>query len=69
MTGEYEGTPCQRSYVYNCQGVYHWNNYCGAYVCSECGHHRGLARCYCGWNLYNAPEDHGDPEEILRKWG
>ena len=24
---------------------------CGATVCWECGHHQGLARCYCGWSL------------------
>lgn len=28
-----------------------WVDYCGAYVCQECGHHLGLARCYCGWSI------------------
>ena len=35
----------------SCSGVYQWSNYCGAYVCIVCGYHKGLARCYCGWNL------------------
>lgn len=28
-----------------------FRDYCGAYVCWECGAHQGLARCYCGWSL------------------
>lgn len=27
---------------------------CGAWVCSECDHHNGLARCFCGWSLSGA---------------
>lgn len=27
------------------------DRYCGAYTCSECGNHHGLARCFCGWSL------------------
>lgn len=23
---------------------------CGAFVCRECDHHKGLARCFCGWS-------------------
>lgn len=23
--------------------------YCAAWVCGDCEHHQGLARCYCGW--------------------
>jgi len=34
-----------------CQHHYEFRNYCGAYVCHECGDHKGLARCYCGWGL------------------
>ena len=26
------------------------DTYCGAYVCQNCYHHQGLARCYCGWS-------------------
>jgi hypothetical protein len=32
----------------NHRHVYSFEPYCGARVC-ECGDHRGLARCYCGW--------------------
>ena len=28
-----------------------WSKYCGANVCDSCGHHQGLARCFCGWNM------------------
>lgn len=27
------------------------SNTCGVFICDECGHHLGLARCFCGWNL------------------
>lgn len=27
-----------------------FNGYCGVYVCCACDHHKGLARCYCGWS-------------------
>ncbi len=33
------------------RGYYRFRRYCGAYVCDECSDHRGLAKCYCGWNL------------------
>lgn len=26
------------------------SRYCGVRVCTECGAHRGLDRCYCGWS-------------------
>ena len=26
------------------------DRYCGAYLCENCGHHKGLARCFCGWS-------------------
>ena len=29
---------------------YVWSKYCGAQVCDKCDDHKGLARCYCGWN-------------------
>lgn len=25
--------------------------YCGANVCASCGYHKGLAMCFCGWNV------------------
>jgi hypothetical protein len=34
-----------------CNHQYEFRNYCGARVCRECGDHKGLARCYCGWGL------------------
>ena len=40
-----------------------WSKYCGAYVCSECEEHKGLAKCYCGWNLFEGEvleDDVGD---------
>ncbi len=32
-----------------CGGTYQFSGHCGAHVCLECSHHKGLARCYCGW--------------------
>lgn len=34
-----------------CRHVYpdEMSSYCGAHICVHCGHHKGLARCYCGW--------------------
>jgi len=34
-----------------CDHDYKWNKKCGAEVCSKCNEHRGLAKCFCGWNL------------------
>lgn len=34
-----------------CGGTYEFLRHCGADVCDECGNHRTLARCYCGWSL------------------
>ena len=34
-----------------CDHYYEWSAYCGAQVCVGCKDHKGLARCYCGWNL------------------
>ena len=33
-----------------CGGAWSFNTYCGCRVCDECGSHKGLARCYCGWS-------------------
>jgi len=30
--------------------AYLFSRYCGAHVCDDCGDHKGLARCYCGWS-------------------
>jgi hypothetical protein len=37
--------PCPK-----CGGAMEFSTYCGARVCDDCGHHKGLARCYCGWS-------------------
>lgn len=59
----------------NCPGwtkhEYQWFRFCGAWVCVQCGHHKGLARCYCGWGL--APgerleDDIGDARFIGGAW-
>ena len=33
-----------------CGGLMEWSDYCGAKVCNDCGRHKGLTRCYCGWS-------------------
>jgi len=33
----------------SCGGEYEWSRHCGAKVCLDCGDHKGLARCFCGW--------------------
>ncbi len=35
----------------HCGHVYYFDRYCGADICCNCGDHKGLARCYCGWSL------------------
>lgn len=36
--------------AHGCTGVATLSNYCGAYVCGDCGKHVSLTRCYCGWS-------------------
>ena|ERR1019366_9217406 len=43
-----------------CGGTYDRSRYCGVKVCDECGNHKGLARCYCGWSLTSP--GHGEAE-------
>lgn len=40
------------------------DRYCGAYICNDCGYHKGLARCYCGWAASG-----GDGRSELREYG
>ncbi len=40
----------ESTYECKCGGKYYFSNHCGAQVCLECDHHKGLARCYCGWS-------------------
>ena len=30
---------------------FYFSRTCGADVCTECGYHKGLVRCFCGWSL------------------
>ena len=32
-----------------CDHNYYFSRTCGVRVCLECGDHKGLARCFCGW--------------------
>ena len=41
--------PPGRSVVGGHVCTYEFQFYCGAKVCTECGDHKHLARCYCGW--------------------
>lgn len=29
---------------------YDWSDHCAAYICSKCGKHQGMVRCWCGWS-------------------
>jgi hypothetical protein len=41
---------------------YQYHRFCGAWVCPECDHHKGLERCYCGWSETDA--GHGREELV-----
>lgn len=41
-----------------------FNPYCGADICTKCGNHNGLARCFCGWSASG-----GDGYRELREMG
>jgi hypothetical protein len=43
---------------------YEWNQFCGAEVCSDCGDHKNLTRCFCGWSF-----DGGDGRRQLEELG
>ncbi len=47
-----------------CDHEYYFSSYCGAEVCHKCDHHKGLARCYCGWSA-----DGGDGRRELVEMG
>jgi hypothetical protein len=44
--------------------IYHFVNYCGAWVCYGCGGHYGLAMCFCGWKEGGAPLTQEDRAEL-----
>lgn len=37
---------------------------CGVQICYECGEHKGLVRCFCGWSKSGR-----DGYAELREWG
>lgn len=47
-----------------CNHKYEMRRNCGVQVCLECDHHKGLARCYCGWAA-----DGGDGRHQLVEMG
>lgn len=48
---------------------YRFSTYCGAHVCDECGDHKGLARCYCGWSQSgrNGREELAELGEVIEE--
>ena len=47
-----------------CGGTMMWGKSCGAYVCSSCDQHDGLARCYCGWSQTDPGRGYQELEEL-----
>ncbi|MHA2063224.1 MAG: hypothetical protein ACXABY_02465 [Candidatus Thorarchaeota archaeon] len=51
---------------------YEFNSYCSAHVCTVfdpktdegCGHHKGLARCWCGWSVTSPGRGFQELEEL-----
>ena len=35
----------------HCGTKFEFSRSCGATVCPSCDHHKGFARCFCGWSL------------------
>jgi hypothetical protein len=52
------------SVICDCGGEFWFNRYCGAYVCTQCDNHKGLARCYCGWSLTSQGRGRQELEEF-----
>lgn len=34
----------------SCNGVFEFDSYCAVKVCDQCGDHKGLSNCWCGWS-------------------
>lgn len=49
----------------DCDHNYEFDSYCGAKVCTICGDHKDLARCFCGWTQ----DDTGDGRKQLLERG
>jgi hypothetical protein len=47
-----------------CNGFGGMSTYCGVWVCDECNHHDGLARCYCGWSVTSPGRGYQELEEM-----
>lgn len=47
-----------------CGGTMFMSPTCGVLVCDQCDHHKGLARCFCGWSASG-----GDGAAELREMG
>jgi len=47
---DYFGSELEKTEA-GCIHDYEWSNHCGAKVCSKCGDHKGLAKCFCGYGL------------------
>jgi hypothetical protein len=47
-----------------CGGTYQASRHCGVRVCDDCGDHKGLARCYCGWSKTSPGEGRQELEEM-----
>ncbi len=43
---------------------YEWADYCGARVCTECGDHATLERCWCGWSLTDPGKGRQELEDM-----
>ena len=48
-----------------CEHEYEFRKYCGADVCVKCGDHKGLARCFCGWNKGQGESLEGEDSEYF----
>lgn len=46
-----------------CSHDYSYRRYCAAEVCADCGDHKNLVRCYCGWSL-NGEDGRRELEEL-----
>lgn len=54
----------EQQHICKCGQQMEFSKHCGAWVCPECDHHEGLARCYCGWSASG-----GDGRKELEEMG
>jgi hypothetical protein len=48
----------------SCGGTAELNRTCGAFICTICGQHVGLVRCFCGWSLTRPGAGREELEEM-----